>query len=264
MSSMMDNSEGTNKWTFPKEKPWQKDFDLCCTALQHVTLSIQTSLGPYIQQPHKNAGWYTSSDNLYLYKQNSNGTFDSFRQSPSTRTTRRRKCIPYLTSYSPPLNTKTSKYASVTIQEGMTDIIVTSIASRFIPDEHPQQPIPDILRSWTNSDLWKALTCDGDGWWIRDALLDGTLYLSSDGSWQPEIHPSVSSCAFIVKCIESNQELKRTWVEKGECAANYRAELFGAIGYFLVMKAVLPDVRETDCDVTTLPRCKAFCDNIVW
>ena len=106
---------------------------------------------------------------------------------------------------------KTSKYAAVTIQEGMTDIIVTSTPSCFIPDEQLRQSIPDILRSWTNLDLWKELTCDRDGWWIRDALLGGTLYLSSDGLWQPEIDPSVSSCAFIVKCIESNQELKCTW-----------------------------------------------------
>ena len=147
---------------------------------------------------------------------------------------------------------KTSKYASITIQEGMTDIIVTSTASHFIPDKYPRLPIPNILRSWTNPDLWKELTCDEDGWWIQDALLDCTLYLSSDGSWQPEIDSSVSSCAFIVKCIESNQEIKYTWVEKGECASNYRAELLRAIGYLLVTKAVLPDVRQRDCKVITL------------
>ena len=137
MLSMMDNSEGTSEWTFPKEKPRRKDFELWCTALLHVTSSIQTSFGPYIRHPHKNTGWYTSSDNLYLYKQNPNGTFDSFRQSPSARTTIRRKYIPCLTSYSPPLDTKTSKYALGTIQEGMTDIIITSTTSCFIPDEHP-------------------------------------------------------------------------------------------------------------------------------
>ena len=264
MASMMDNSEETSEWTFPKEKPQRKDFDLWRTALLHVTSSIQTSLGPYIRHPHKNARWYTSSDNLYLYKENSNGMFDSFRQSLSARTTRRQKCIPCLTSYLPPHNMKTSKYASVTIQEGMTDIIVTSTASCFISDEHPRHPIPNILRSQTNPNLWKGLTCDEDGLWIRDALLDGTLYLSSYGLWQPEIDPSVSSCAFIVKCIESNQELKCTWVEKGECVSNYRAELLDAVGYLLVMKAVLPDIRATDCDVTTLPKCKAFVTAWVW
>ena len=215
MSSMMDNSEGTSEWIFPKEQPQKKDFELWRTAFLHVTSSIQTPLSSYIRHPHKNAGWYTSYDNLYLYKENHNGSFDSFRQPQGARTTRRQKYIPCLTSYTPPINNKTSKYASVSIQVGKTDIIITSTASRFKPDEHSQQPIPDILRSWTNPDLWKELSCDGDGWWIRDALLDGKLYLSSDGLWQKEIEPSVCSCAFIVKCIESNRELKCTWVEKG-------------------------------------------------
>ena len=106
------------------------------------------------------------------------------------------------------------------------------------------------------------MTCDGDGWWIQDALLDGNLYLLSDGSWQSEIGLSVCSYAFIAKCIESNQELRCTRVEKGECASNYRAEILGAIGYLLVMKAALPDVRKTDYNVTTVPKFKAFCDNM--
>ena len=83
MSSMLDDSQGTSEWTFPKEKPRKKDFELWRTALIHVTSSIQTTLGPYIQHPHKNAGWYTSSDNLYLYKQNPNGTMERLTHSDS-------------------------------------------------------------------------------------------------------------------------------------------------------------------------------------
>ena len=75
-------------------------------------------------------------------------------------------------------------------------------------------------------------------------------------------YPNVCSCAFIIKCTETKQELKCTWVEKRESTSNYRAELLGAIGYFLVMKAFLPDIRSPDCDVTILPKCKAFCDNM--
>ena len=51
-------------------------------------------------------------------------------------------------------------------------------------------------------------------------------------------------------------------MEKGGSASNYRAELLGTIGYLLVMKAVLPNIRTPDCDVTTLPKCKYFCDNM--
>ena len=40
--SMMDDSEGTSVWIFPKEKPCKKDFQLWCTSLQHATLPSLT------------------------------------------------------------------------------------------------------------------------------------------------------------------------------------------------------------------------------
>ena len=51
-------------------------------------------------------------------------------------------------------------------------------------------------------------------------------------------------------------------VEKGKHASNSRAEILGAIGYLLVMKAVLLDVCKPDCSIVTLPKGKAFCDNM--
>ena len=59
--------------------------------------------------------------------------------------------------YSPPLDIKVSEYASITTTRGMIDIIINSTAKRYAPDEQPRQPIPNILRSWMNLDLWKEL-----------------------------------------------------------------------------------------------------------
>ena len=53
----------------------------------------------------------------------------------------------------------------------MIDITVTLTVKRYILGEQSRQPIPDILRSWMNPYLWKELTCDGDGWWIQEALM---------------------------------------------------------------------------------------------
>ena len=131
MSSIMDDSEGTSEWTFPKEKPWKKVFELWRTALQNATsnsLTIQSTLGPYIRQPCNNVGWYISSDNLCLYKKNCNGTFDSFRKSPNAQQTKRIEYIMCAISYSPPLDIKISKYASVTIQKWMINITITLTA----------------------------------------------------------------------------------------------------------------------------------------
>ena len=67
--------------------------------------------------------------------------------------------------YAPPLNIKTSKYATVTIQEGTNNVTVTSTASRFIPDKNPRQLIPDILidpgQTLTYGRNWHMMETDG-------------------------------------------------------------------------------------------------------
>ena len=106
LSSMMDNSEGTSTWTFPKEKPRRKDLELWQSALYHLTsttLTLMRPLGRYINPPHKTSGWYQSLDRQYLYRRCKNGLFDAFRKSPDARSSRISKYRPCANSYSPPL-----------------------------------------------------------------------------------------------------------------------------------------------------------------
>ena len=61
LPSMMDKSEGTSAWTFPKEKPRRTDLELWQSALYHLTsttLTLMRPLGRYINPPHKTSGWY--------------------------------------------------------------------------------------------------------------------------------------------------------------------------------------------------------------
>ena len=85
LPSMMDKSQGTSNWTFPREKPTGKNIELWQGALQHLTsenLMLQQAMGPYVNKPHKLTGWYLSSNSLYLYKKSENGTYDTYRASP--------------------------------------------------------------------------------------------------------------------------------------------------------------------------------------
>ena len=82
----------------------------------------------------------------------------------------------------------------------------------YQPPERVRRPIPEILRSWPNPGLWNDLECDGDGWWIEDALHNGSLYLVS------------------------GKKLECTWVERSSSASNYRGEILGALGYILIMR----------------------------
>ena len=104
--------------------------------------------------------------------------------------------------------------------------------------------------------------CEEDGWWIQDALINGTLYLVSDGSYQKDVDPDVCSCAFCLVCAESLRRISCTWAERSKCASNYRGELLGALGYLLILKAVLPNDRDVLVDISNLPASDAFCDNM--
>ena len=144
----------------------------------------------------------------------------------------------------------------------INEVEVTSSADCIQPPPEEDRSIPDILRSQDNPDLWKHLVCEEDGWWIRDALINGTLYLVSDGSYQKDVDPDVCSCAFCLVCTESLRRISCTWAERSKCTSNYRGELLGALGYLLILKAVIPNDRNVLVDISNLPASEAFCDNM--
>ena len=81
-------------------------------------------------------------------------------------------------------------------------------------------------------------------------------------SYQKDVDPEVCLCAFCLVCTESLRQISCTWVERSSCASNYRGELLGALGYLLILKAVLPDDCDTMVDALTLPISDAFFDKI--
>ena len=175
----------------------------------------------------------------YLYKKCENGAFETFRRAPESRSSRRPKYVGCIPSYTPPLDPINHKYAAVDVNSRAGTVSILSSCRAFQPPVQARRPVPDILRSWLNPGLWNDLECDDDGWWILDALRNETLYLVSDGSYQRKVDPQVCSCAFTAECKASGKKLVCTWVERSPSASNYRGEILGALGYLLVMKAVL-------------------------
>ena len=164
--------------------------------------------------------------------------------------------------YSPPLILPYARYVTVVPVLHTAKVKVTSSAECIQPPSEEERSIPEILRSQDNPDLWKRLECDGDGWWIKDALNNGTLYLVSDGLYQREVDPEVCLCAFCLVCTESFRRISSAWVERSSCASKYRGELLGALGYLLILKAVFLDNRDTMVGALTLPTSNAYCDNM--
>jgi hypothetical protein len=82
---------------------------------------------------------------------------------------------------------------------------------------------------------------DGDGSWIYGGLLNNTLILMSDGSYNRGIATDVCSWLPIILRTDTGDRAVVTWVEKSDVhtADIYRAELLGAIALQLLVKVAL-------------------------
>ena len=80
-------------------------------------------------------------------------------------------------------------YATVYPSSSGEYVSLHSTASR--PPSSPStthSSVHNLLTSQPNPGLWDNFECDGDGWWIRDALLAGNLRMVSNGSYMRDKH----------------------------------------------------------------------------
>jgi hypothetical protein len=61
------------------------------------------------------------------------------------------------------------------------------------------------LRSYGNKTLWKSIDYDGDGSWILEGMIHGSLIIIHDGSYMKEISPSISSAATMIYCTSAKK-----------------------------------------------------------
>ena len=78
-----------------------------------------------------------------------------------------------------------SHYASV-ISHGDGRVKLHYRVSKYV-----KEPLPDVfldaLRAFTNQNMWDIMYLDDDRECILEAILNGTLDVAHDGSYQPEI-----------------------------------------------------------------------------
>ena len=86
-----------------------------------------------------------------------------------------------------------------------------------------------VIRGYDNQTLWDNFDCDGDGSWITNGLINGTLVAVHDGSYMKEVNPHVCSAAFMIRCNATGLRAKGLVAEWSESADNYRAEILGGI-----------------------------------
>jgi hypothetical protein len=95
----------------------------------------------------------------------------------------------------------------------------------------------EVLHSYGHIDLWEHLTIDGDGEWIREGIIWGSLACAHDGSYMSLEVVDLSSAGVIVFCASTKQFLKASLAECSTFASNYRGKLLGALMSLLILRA---------------------------
>lgn len=128
-------------------------------------------------------------------------------------------------------------YASVVQHPTEDTVTLHSTAPVFIP-RSIHRTFLQRLRALPNQSLWHTLCIDGDGTWIYDALMRGTLICMSDGSYNDRISREACSLAAILCCKSTGCRATVTWVERSNShsATNFRGEILGSIAIQLLLQ----------------------------
>ena len=117
----------------------------------------------------------------------------------------------------------------------------------------------DAIRRLPNQSLWQHMDLDGDGNWIIDALLGGTLAVAHDGSFKEHVDMSVCSAGLVLFCTKTNRLATISCAEKTRpgTASNYRGEFLGGLLLALLIHCA-GEMMETD----NCPPVVVACDNM--
>ena len=252
----LDSKEGhSDHHKFPLQRPSRTAQTLWATAIKRISsvyLVLPEPLGQYICSPHKNYRWTTNREGTIAHSEVMiNGVYQyivySLGPTRETRSGRRLTRMGELASF--PLR----YYASVVTLDDDTVILHS-----WVPEYQNHSTTPrtfwQAIHSDGNQSLWRTLKCDGDGAWIGQGLLSGTLLVAHDGSYMKEIAPDVCSAAVMIYCSQTLQTCTCTIVEQSPSAGSYRGEILGAILAQLILRAAslgiigpFPVLQE-DCD----------------
>ena len=254
-----DSAEKSTQITFPREEPTRSDFTLWKVAVSTLcsgTATLPRILGTFLRDPHLPTEWHTNSNSSELYyvgRDNINlGTYEIYTLRSTRMNTRHGRKYVWVSREKG--SHPGTHYASISMI-GDTDAELHSIAVHPIDVTTPTT-FMDTLMSYGHTNLWENISVDGDGEWIQEGLVRGSLIFAHDGSFMASEATSLCSAGVVVLCTFSKQWLKASLAERSVCASNYRGELLGALMTLLVLKAVSSFLPPTERYAALL-----YCDN---
>jgi len=239
----------SSQYEYPMEVPRESDFVLWEAVLRSISSgsSLRYSVGSFIQDSSLSIEWRISSDGTSLYRHNryKSSWYDIFVRVEDERVTRSGVRFEWSMTHQGDL--PSTIYASVNTVDTMSVRLHSSATSA--EGKSTPQTFMEALSSYKNQTLFKHFRCDGDGEWIEEAVLRGSLVVVHDGSYKKELDTNVCSAATVLYCTFTKRRCSCCVAERSEAADNYRAEILGGIITQLILKAACRD------DTKGLSRC---------
>jgi hypothetical protein len=227
------------KHTFPYEQPRRKDFQLWEDALLSITTigrKLIYGVGDFVATPHRDLPWYASAEATLLYFEfaRDDATYHRvYHRDANIRATRTGTIYRWFaTCFGPAPRVS---HASVYVESEMT-VKLHSTAACYVSPVASRGFWP-TLRTFDNQTMWKYFVCDGDGGWITEGLINGTLAICHDGSYMSEISTDISAAGVMIYCTATGCQAKGAIAEFSPDADNYRGEILGGMLLQLILRA---------------------------
>ena len=240
-SDLYNSSAGRSHCEFPIQQPTPGDFVVWKKAIGLITRPgnrLVKSLGNYISTPHTPDEWFINNIRTKIYHKTPTGSYEQYVLRNPHCTTR----------YGAFYIRCQQATKSPSLERRLTPRLWTDDKVRYhsswpATPTHSNQTtatIRNTMESQENQSLWTNLRMDGvdDREWIYTGLINGTLEIGHDGSYQPELANNICAGATVIHCPQTGNFAELTWVEKSDrkTATNYRGEILGAIATQLLIK----------------------------
>jgi hypothetical protein len=221
----------TTSYKFPIESPTSQDITIWCATIKAITSSalvLSPPLGKFLRPCNESHTWQADISTKTLIHHLSSGKYEVYKPVICSVHTRRNIRFSYrYSTVRPPI---TSLAASITPNP---DGSVSLHSTTSLPTVPPSETTSFLsqLQVGTQASLWKSIFIEEGGDWIPTAARNCSLVMVHDGSYMPDLDPSICSAAVVVTCTKSGRVGRIQICEKTDAisASNYRAEIIGGL-----------------------------------
>jgi hypothetical protein len=221
----------TTSYKFPIEEPTSRDIAIwraTVTVLTSPALTLSPPLGKFLRPCIESHTWQTDIPQDTLVHMRPSGIYDVYKSVICRVHTRGNTRFSY--AYSTETPPPTSLAASVKSHpDGSVSLhSTTSLPTNSTPT---RSTFLSRLKYGTQASLWKSTSFDEDGDWVISAAQNCSLVIVHDGSYMPDLDPSVCSAAVVITCTMTGKvgRIQVCEMTAPDSASNYRAEIIGGL-----------------------------------